>query len=60
MQEAEDLMEDGVGWLGGRWGVTIYFISIVYFFFCGMHQEAWETSRILQDMAENLRISQEE
>ena len=31
MQEAEDLMEDGVGWLGGRWGVTIYFISIVYF-----------------------------
>ena len=29
LQEAEDGMGDGVGWLGGRWGVTLYFISIV-------------------------------
>ena len=31
LQEAEDGMGDGVGWLGGRWGVTLYFISIVKF-----------------------------
>ena len=31
LQEAEDGMEDGVGWLGGRWGVTLYFLSIVKF-----------------------------
>ena len=24
-------MGDGVGWLGGRWGVTLYFLSIVKF-----------------------------
>ena len=29
LQEADDGMGDGVGWLGGRWGVTIYFISVV-------------------------------
>ena len=31
MQEAKDGMGDGVGWLGGRWGVTLYFIFIVKF-----------------------------
>ena len=31
LQEAEDGMWDGVGWLGGRWGVTLYFLSIVKF-----------------------------
>ena len=31
LQEAEDGMGDGVGWLGGRWGVTLYFLSIVKF-----------------------------
>ena len=31
MQEAEDGIWDGVGWLGGRWGVTLYFLSIVKF-----------------------------
>ena len=31
LQEAEDGMGDGVGWLGGRWGVTLYFLSIVEF-----------------------------
>ena len=31
LQEAEDEMGDGVGWLGGRWGVTLYFLSIVKF-----------------------------
>ena len=31
LQEAEDEMGDGVGWLGGVWGVTLYFLSIVNF-----------------------------
>ena len=31
LQEAEDGMGDEVGWLGGRWGVTLYFLSIVKF-----------------------------
>ena len=31
LQEAEDGMGDGVGWLGGRWGVSLYFLSIVKF-----------------------------
>ena len=31
LQEADDGMGDGVGWLGGRWGVTLYFLSIVKF-----------------------------
>ena len=30
-QEAEDGMGDGAGWLGGRWGVTLYFLSSVKF-----------------------------
>ena len=29
LKEAEDGMGNGVGWLGGRWGVTLYFLSIV-------------------------------
>ena len=29
LQEAEDGMGDGVRWLEGRWGVTLYFIFIV-------------------------------
>ena len=32
LKEAEDGMGDGVGWLGGRWGVTLYFLFIVNFF----------------------------
>ena len=28
-KEADDGMGVRVGWLGGRWGVTIYFLSIV-------------------------------
>ena len=28
LQEANDVMGDGVGWLGDRWGVTLYFLSI--------------------------------
>ena len=32
LQEAEDGMGVGVGWLGGRWVVTLYFLSIVNFF----------------------------
>ena len=31
LQEAENGIWDGVGWLGGRWGVTLYFLSIVKF-----------------------------
>ena len=29
LQEADDGMGDEVGWFGGTWGVTPYFISIV-------------------------------
>ena len=29
LQEADDGMGNGVGWLVGRWGVTLYFLSIV-------------------------------
>ena len=28
LQESEDGMGGGVGWLGDRWGVTLYFLSI--------------------------------
>ena len=31
LQEAEDVMGDGIGYLVGRWGVTLYFLSIVKF-----------------------------
>ena len=31
LQEAENGMGDWVGWLGGRWGVTLYFLFIVKF-----------------------------
>ena len=31
LQGAEYGMGDGVGWLGGRKGVTLYFLSIVKF-----------------------------
>ena len=29
LKEADDEMGDGVGWLGGNWGITLYFLSIV-------------------------------
>ena len=45
LQEAEDGMGDGVGWLGGRWGVTLYCLH----FFCRLHQEAWGTAQIFQE-----------
>ena len=35
LQEAEDGMGYGVGWFGGRSGVTLYFISIVKFYYGG-------------------------
>ena len=35
LQEAEDGMGDGVGWLGGKWGVTLYFRSIVELSYAG-------------------------
>ena len=35
LQEAKDGMGDGVGWLGGRWGVSLYFLSIVQFSYAG-------------------------
>ena len=31
LQEAEDGIWDRVGWLGGIWGVTLYFLSILKF-----------------------------
>ena len=48
LQEAEDGMGDGVGWLGGRWGVTLYFISNVNFL-CRLHQEVSGTAQIFQE-----------
>ena len=29
LQKSYDGMGDGDAWLGGRWGVTLYFLSIV-------------------------------
>ena len=29
LQEAKDGMGDRIGWFGGRWGVNLYFLSIV-------------------------------
>ena len=29
LQEADDILGDGVGWLGDIWGVILYFLSIV-------------------------------
>ena len=49
LQESEDGMGDGVVWLGGRWGVTLYFLSIVKKILCRLHQEAWGTSQIFQE-----------
>ena len=49
LQEAEDGIGDGVVWLGGRWGVTLYFLSIVKNILCRLHQEAWGTSQIFQE-----------
>ena len=31
LQEAEDGIGDGVGRLGGRWGVTLYFYLLLIF-----------------------------
>ena len=31
LQEYYDGMGDGVVWLGGRWGITLYFLSILSF-----------------------------
>ena len=35
MKESEDGMGNGVGWLGGRWSVTLYFLYIVKFLYVG-------------------------
>ena len=35
LQEADDGMGGGLGWLGCRWGVTLYFLSIVKFYCAG-------------------------
>ena len=31
LKESNDGMRDGVGWLGGRWGVTLYFSLLFNF-----------------------------
>ena len=31
LQEYEDGTGDGIGWLGGRWGVTLYFSLLLSF-----------------------------
>ena len=48
LQESDDGLVVRVGWLGGRWGVTLYFISI-FNFLCRLHQEAWVTAQIFQE-----------
>ena len=59
LQEAEDGMEDGVGWLGGRWGITFYFISIVIFLVyaasgsvggCPDLQEGWKLKNFQNEL----------
>ena len=55
LQEAEDGMGDGVGWLGGRWGVTLYFLSIVKFSCAGCIKRRGGLPRCKRDG--NLRIS---
>ena len=58
LQEAEDGMGDGVGWLGGRWGVTLYFLSIVKFPFEGRIKRRGGLPRCKRDG--NSRISRME
>ena len=55
LQEAEDGMGDGVGWLGGRWGVTVYFLSIVKFSCAGCIRRRGGLPRCKRDG--NSRIS---
>ena len=55
MQEAEYGMGDGVGWLGGRWGVTLYFLSIVKFSCAGCIRRRGGVPRCKRDG--NSRIS---
>ena len=55
LQEAEDGMGDGVGWLGGRWGVALYFLSIVKFSCVGCIRRRGELPRCKRDG--NSRIS---
>ena len=49
LQEAEYGMGDGVGWLGGIWGVTLSFISIVNYFLFRLRQETWGAAQIFQE-----------
>ena len=54
LQEAENGMGDGVGWLEGRWGVTLYFLSIVKFSCAGFIKRCGGLPRCKRDG--NLRI----
>ena len=55
LQEAEDGIWDGVGWLGGRWGVTLYFLSTVKFSCAGCIMRRGGVPRCKRDV--NSRIS---
>ena len=55
LQEAEDGMGDGVGWLVFRWGVTLYFLSIVKFSCAGFIKRRGGLTICKRDG--NLRIS---
>ena len=55
LQEAEDGMGDGVVWLGVRWGVTLYFLSIVKFSCAGCIRRRGGVPRCKRDG--NSRIS---
>ena len=56
LQDAEDGMGGGVGWLGGRWGVTLYFLYIVKFSCAGCIMRRGGLPRSLM-MDGNSRIS---
>ena len=45
LQEADDGMGDGVWWLGGRWTVSLYFLSIVKFSYAVCIMRRGELSR---------------
>ena len=55
LKESEDGMGDVIGWLGGRWGVTLYFLSIVKFSYGGCIRRRGGLTRCKRDG--NSRIS---
>ena len=48
LQEADDGKGDGVGWLGGRWGVTLYFSLLFNFLVQAASGGVWNCPYILR------------